>query len=103
MPPSSSLAPSSSSSSSLAPSSSSSSSLAPSSSSSSSLAPSSSSSSSSPPSAISAACATSAAAINSNESNTCPTTGGNGVGAKLPDAAVAVVISAAVLLVELPS
>src|SRR5215216_950207 len=95
-----------SSSSSLAPSSSSpsSSSLAPSSSSpsSSSLAPS--SSSSSPPSAISAACATSAAAINSNESNTCPTTGGNGVGAKLPDAAVAVVISAAaVLVVELPS
>src|SRR5215204_5871957 len=49
-------------------------------------------------------CATSGAAINSNESNTCPTTGGNGVGAKLPDAAVAVVISAAaVLVVELPS
>src|SRR5215216_6467341 len=98
------MPPSSSSSSSLAPSSSSSSSssLAPSSSSSSSssLAP----SSSSPPSAISAACATSAAAINLNESNTCPTAGGSGVGAKLPDAAVAVVISAAaVLVVELPS
>ena len=42
--------------------------------------------------------------MSSNESNACPTAGGGGVGAKLPDAAVTAVISAAgVLVVELPS
>src|SRR5215211_2130555 len=50
------------------------------------------------------ACSTSAPANNSNESNTCPTAGGNGVGAKLPDATVVVGTAAvAVVVVELPS